>query len=160
MPADLTAGLDYVRLHLALERLFGVLRRDSQPSGLSLTAASTLRNLELNGPRRLTDLAADESVTQPAMTQLVSRLERDGLAERTTDPTDGRVVLVRVTPAGTALMQRRRAIRARHLADLLSTLDEHDERLIAAALPALERLGGITGVISGGITGGITGGIA
>ncbi len=82
-----------------------LLRRDSQPSGLSLTAASTLRNLELNGPRRLTDLAADESVTQPAMTQLVSRLERDGLAERTTDPTDGRVVLVRVTPAGTALLR-------------------------------------------------------
>ena len=144
-PADLTAGLDYVRLHLALERLFGLLRRDSQPSGLSLTAASTLRNLELNGPRRLTDLAADESVTQPAMTQLVSRLERDGLAERTTDPTDGRVVLVRVTPAGTALLQRRRAIRARHLADLLATLDDDDERLIAAALPALERLGNIPG---------------
>jgi hypothetical protein len=70
------------------------------------------------------------------------------------------VVLVRVTPAGMALMRRRRAIRARHLADLLSTMNEDDERLIAAALPALERLGGITGVISGGITGGITGGIA
>jgi DNA-binding MarR family transcriptional regulator len=147
-PADLTAGLDYVRLHLVLERLFGLLRRDSQSPGLSLTAASTLRNLELNGPRRLTDLAADESVTQPAMTQLVSRLERDGLAERTTDPADGRVVLVRVTPAGTAHLQRRRAMRAGHLADLLATLDEDDERLIAAALPALERLGSITGGIA------------
>lgn len=147
-PADLSAGLDYVRLHVALERLFGLLRRDIQPSGLSLTAASTLRNLELNGPRRLTDLAADESVTQPAMTQLVSRLERDGLAQRTTDPTDGRVVLVRVTPAGIALMQRRRAIRAQHLAELLSTLNEEDERLIGAALPALERMGGITGGIA------------
>jgi DNA-binding MarR family transcriptional regulator len=147
-PADLSAGLDYVRLHLALERLFGLLRRENQPSGLSLTAASTLRNLELNGPRRLTDLASDESVTQPAMTQLVSRLERDGLAERTTDPTDGRVVLVRVTPAGTALMRRRRAIRAQHLAELLSTLDHDDERLIAAALPALERLGARTGGIA------------
>ena len=147
-------GLDYVRLHLVLERLFALLRR-STPSGrgragregggpdLSLTAASTLRNLELNGPRRLTDLAADESVTQPAMTQLVSRLERDSLAERTTDPADGRVVLVRVTAAGTALMKRRREVRAQHLADLLSTLDEDDERLIKAALPALERLGGI-----------------
>lgn len=147
-PADLSAGLDYVRLHLALERLFGLLRRDAQPSGLSLTAASTLRNLELTGPRRLTDLATDESVTQPAMTQLVSRLERDGLAERTTDPTDGRVVLVRVTPAGTAVMQRRRAVRAKHLAELLSTLNQDDERLIAAALPALERLGERTGGIT------------
>ncbi len=146
-------GLDYVRLHLVLERLFALLRRSTPPGrgragreggpDLSLTAASTLRNLELNGPRRLTDLAADESVTQPAMTQLVSRLERDSLAERTTDPADGRVVLVRVTAAGTAVMQRRREVRAQHLADLLSTLDEDDERLIKAALPALERLGGI-----------------
>jgi DNA-binding MarR family transcriptional regulator len=141
--ADLTAGLDYVRLHLVLERLFALLRRGSPPSDLSLTAASTLRNLELNGPRRLTDLAGDESVSQPAMTQLVSRLERDGLAERTIDPADRRVVLVRVTPAGTALMQRRRESRARHLADLLSTLTGDEERLITAALPALERLGGI-----------------
>lgn len=29
--------------------------------------------------RRLSDLAVREGVTQPAMTQLVSRLERDGL---------------------------------------------------------------------------------
>ena len=143
MPTDLLPELDSARLQVAVDRLFGVLRRQLAPQELSLTAAATLRNLELNGPRRLTELAADEGVTQPAMTQLVSRLERDGLAERTTDPTDGRVVLVRVTAAGSALMQRRREIRARHLAEMLSTLNEDDERLIAAALPALERLGGI-----------------
>jgi DNA-binding MarR family transcriptional regulator len=140
---DLDAGPDYVRLHLALERLVTALRRDTPPADLSLTAASTLRNLELNGPRRITDLGSAEGVSQPAMTQLVSRLERDGLAERTTDPTDGRVVLVRVTTAGTELLRRRRERRVKRLAQLLSTLPEEDERLITAALPALERLGGI-----------------
>lgn len=134
--------LDYVRMHVALERIFGLLRRGNPPQELSLTAASALRNLELNGSRRLTDLAVDEGVTQPGMTQLVTRLERDGLAERTTDAGDGRVVLVRVTAAGRALLARRRQLRARRLGELMSTLSAEEERLIAAALPALERLGG------------------
>jgi DNA-binding MarR family transcriptional regulator len=140
---DLAPSLDSLRLHVALERLFGVLRRGNPPQDISLTAASTLGNLDANGPCRLTELATREGVTQPAMTQLVSRLEREQLAERTTDPTDGRVVLVRVTPTGRALLARRREARARHLADRLAGLTEREQQLIGAALPALERLGGI-----------------
>ncbi|GAA3210867.1 MarR family winged helix-turn-helix transcriptional regulator [Dactylosporangium siamense] len=139
MPASTTA-LDPARLTAAVERLFSLLRHGNPPNDISLTAASTLRRLEREGPRRLTELATAEGVTQPAMTQLAQRLERDGLAERTTDATDGRVVLVRVTQAGRDLLARRRAVRAGHLAALLTNLSEDDEALIAAALPALERL--------------------
>ncbi|MEV4508236.1 MarR family transcriptional regulator [Dactylosporangium sp. NPDC049525] len=139
MPASITA-LDAARLTAAVERLFSLLRHGNPPNDISLTAASTLRRLEREGPRRLTELAAAEGVTQPAMTQLAQRLERDGLAERTTDATDGRVVLVRVTQAGRDLLQRRRAVRAEHLTAQLRHLSAQDEALIAAALPALERL--------------------
>ena len=139
MPASTTA-LDPARLTAAVERLFSLLRHGNPPNDISLTAASTLRRLEREGPRRLTELAAAEGVTQPAMTQLAQRLERDGLAERTTDATDGRVVLVRVTQAGRDLLAHRRQVRARHLAALLDRLSADDEALIAAALPALERL--------------------
>ncbi|GAB3851494.1 MarR family winged helix-turn-helix transcriptional regulator [Dactylosporangium cerinum] len=139
MPASTTA-LDPARLTVAVERLFSLLRHGNPPNDISLTAASTLRRLEREGPRRLTELATAEGVTQPAMTQLAQRLERDGLAERTTDATDGRVVLVRVTKAGRDLLAHRRLIRAQHLAALLTNLSEDDEALIAAALPALERL--------------------
>ena len=139
MPAAKTA-LDPARLTTAVERLFSVLRHGNPPNDISLTAASTLRRLEREGPHRLTELAAAEGVTQPAMTQLAQRLERDGLAERTTDATDGRVVLVRVTQAGRDLLARRRTVRAEHLAALLRDLSAEDEALIAAALPALERL--------------------
>jgi DNA-binding MarR family transcriptional regulator len=139
MPASTTA-LDPARLTAAVERLFSLLRHGNPPNDISLTAASTLRRLEREGPRRLTELATAEGVTQPAMTQLAQRLERDGLAERATDATDGRVVLVRVTQAGRDLLARRRAVRAEHLAALLTNLSQGDEALIAAALPALERL--------------------
>ena len=140
MPLVSRRTLDAAQLTVAVERLFGLLRKGNPPNDISLTAASTLRRLEREGPRRLTELAGAEGVSQPAMTQLVQRLERDGLAVRATDPDDGRVVLVRVTAAGTALLDRRRAVRTRHLAALLAELTDEDQALIAAALPALERL--------------------
>lgn len=122
-----------------VQTLFAALRRLSPP-GLSLTAASTLSTLERHGPQRLTELAVKEGVTQPAMTQLVSRLERDALATRAADPVDGRVVLVQITRAGRDLLQHRRSTRTRKVTALLRTLPEQDRQAIEAALPALNRL--------------------
>ncbi|MET7400773.1 MarR family transcriptional regulator [Dactylosporangium sp. NPDC005572] len=140
MQAATNAQLDPARLASAVERLFSLLRHGNPPNDISLTAASTLRRLEREGPRRLTELAAAEGVTQPAMTQLVQRLEREGLAARAADPDDGRVVLVCVTDDGRELLARRRAVRAQHLAAILGNLADDDQALIAAALPALEKL--------------------
>jgi DNA-binding MarR family transcriptional regulator len=123
------------------ERFYEVLRRLTPRSEMSLTAASTLRRLELSGPHRLCELYAPEGVSQPAMTQLVTRLEREGLAERGGDPADGRAVVVTITEAGRIAVARRREGRAQALADLLSALPEGDHAAIMAALPALERLG-------------------
>jgi DNA-binding MarR family transcriptional regulator len=124
----------------SFERLFAMLRRVVPSDGMSLTAASTLRRLEQGGPRRLTELAGLEGVTQPAMTQLVSRLERGGLASRVADAVDGRVVLVRVTDAGVGWLRRRRTARAERLTELLSQLSSSDRNRIIAALPAFDRL--------------------
>src|SRR3984957_6758293 len=79
------------------ERLIGLFRWIRPPSGLSLTAAATLATRDRGGPRRLTALAAREGVTQPAMPQLVARLQDAGLVERVADPADGRVVQGRIT---------------------------------------------------------------
>ncbi|WP_433428201.1 MarR family winged helix-turn-helix transcriptional regulator [Nonomuraea sp. CA-141351] len=110
------------------------------PRDLSMTTLSTLANLERLGPRRITELATLEGVTQPAMTRLVSRLEREHLAERLPDPVDGRVVVVAITRHGRDELARRRAAQAKQLAELLADLPEADREAIAAALPALDRL--------------------
>ena len=123
-----------------LERLLGLIRLLSPSGEISLTTASTLARLATAGPHRLSDLAAKEGVTQPAMTQLVSRLERHGLAERRGHRDDRRVVMVHITPAGRELLDQRRQQRAIRLAGLLDALSPEDERTIAAALPALTRL--------------------
>jgi DNA-binding MarR family transcriptional regulator len=124
----------------ALERLIGLFRSLSPPDGLSLTAAATMATLERSGPCRLTALAAYEGVTQPAMTQLVDRLQGMSLLERTQDPADGRVVQVRITDEGRALMARRRAVRAERVAELLRRLSPGEQALLTAALPAMEAL--------------------
>jgi DNA-binding MarR family transcriptional regulator len=125
---------------VAVLMLRHLIRRDE----ISLTAAGTLSRLHRSGPARLTSLAADEGVTQPSMTQLVQRMERQGLITRVADPGDGRVVLVAITEAGRELVRQRRRARIEHLSALLSQLAPADEAALTgaatAALPALQRL--------------------
>lgn len=131
LPAEVAASL---------ERLIGLFRWLSPPSGLSLTAAATLATLERAGPCRITSLAAREGVTQPAMTQLIARLEGDGLVTREPDPADGRVVQAGITDEGRAVLSRRRAVRADRLAVLLDRLSREQRAALAAALPAIDVL--------------------
>jgi len=126
-----------------LTAVFGLFRSLSAPSGMSMTAAATLATIERNGPSRLTLLAAREGVTQPAMTQLISRLEDSGLVRRAADPADGRVVLVTLTEEGRASLARRRADRADRLALILAQLSAEHRAALAAVLPALAALAAV-----------------
>ena len=129
-----------VEIVASLDHLFQLLRRLTPADGIGLTAASTLRRLARDGDHRLSELAGAERVTQPAMTQLVSRLERDGLVRRRAHPGDGRVVIVTLSDAGRAVLDRRHDARVAHLEELLSGLTAADRAAIVAALPAFDRL--------------------
>ena len=138
--ADNAAGSDCDQLAAALERLVSMWRRLAVPGELSSTAAFTLARLSRDGPCRLTELAAHEKVSQPAMTQLVSRLEGQGLAERGSDPGDARVVNVAVTAQGEELIASRRAARAARFAELFAMLPAAHQVALSNALPALQLL--------------------
>lgn len=127
------------------ERLLPLMRQISTAGDLSMPAASVLARLVRGGPQRLTELAGQQGVSQPAMTQLVSRLERDGLVRRTTGESDRRVVVVDVTSPGRELAAIRRGQRAAVLADLLGRMDPADQAAISEALPALTRLASLSG---------------
>ncbi len=127
-------------LERVLERLLWLLRQMPATGDLSLAAAATMARLESEGPHRLTDLAAREGQSQPAMTQLVTRLERAGLVHRTPVQADRRVVMVDVTALGRELLQRRRNDRSALLRHLLRRLDRDEQAAIARALPVLCRL--------------------
>jgi len=130
-------------LTVDLERIMGLFRSLTAPDGLSLTAAATLASIERFGPQRLTALAAREGVTQPAMTQLISRLEDAGLVRRESHPDDGRVVLVTITDEGRATLAHRRDTRAARLAVILAQLSPDHLAALDAARAALDALANV-----------------
>ncbi|MGW3939279.1 MarR family winged helix-turn-helix transcriptional regulator [Streptomyces phaeochromogenes] len=121
-----------------------VVRAVTDRRGMSFTAASALARLEREGPARLTALAAAEGVTQPSMTQLVQRLERQALVLRIDDPEDGRVTLVAITDTGREVLAERRQERDTRLAALLSSLPDEEQQALATAmrtaLPLVQRM--------------------
>jgi DNA-binding MarR family transcriptional regulator len=134
-PAELASDLG-----VTLERVVTLIRSLNTVHIMSRSASGTLVALARGGPARLTALAAREGVTQPAMTQLISRLEGAGLVRREADPSDGRVVRVVITDTGRETIALRRAERAERLTVLLAKLSPEHQATLAAALPALEAL--------------------
>ena len=107
---------------------------------VSLTAMSTLATLSRTGPRRLTDLAVCEGVTQPSMTAVVTQLEDLGFADRRRAPGDGRVVLVTITRAGAEYLRSMRCAGASVFTALIDKLGDEEVAALRAALPALRHL--------------------
>jgi DNA-binding MarR family transcriptional regulator len=113
-------------------------------TGLGLTANMAMGTLDREGPARVTALAAAASIGQPAMTELVQRLERQGLVTRVGDPGDGRAALVTITDAGRALLDDQRRDRRDRLTELFAALPADDEVTLTlamhVALPIIRRL--------------------
>lgn len=126
----------------AADALYGLLTAAVRrtPRELSLTALSTLATLGRTGPRRITDLAAVEGVTQPAMTSLVTRLEVSGWVRRQRHPRDGRVALVEITAAGVDYLDDCRRAGAEALAVLVTKLPHDQQAALGEAVPALRGL--------------------
>ncbi len=118
----------------------GTLGIRQRPRDLSLTALSSLSTIERSGPRRLTDLAVGEGVTQPSMSAIVSQLERLGLVERRSDAQDGRVVRVAITSAGRDHLSTLRHVGAAVFDALIDKLTSAEAGSLHAALPSFDRM--------------------
>lgn len=126
------------RLEAALVVLWADLLAHTD-SDLSRTGASVLNTLR-DGPRRITELAASQSVAQPTMTVAVQRLEARGLVVRERADDDRRATNVVLTDAGRAKLAGRHAARAAALQARLAALDDDELAALEAALPALASL--------------------
>jgi DNA-binding MarR family transcriptional regulator len=105
-------------------------RHLSVRAGLGPTTSMALSTLNREGPARVTTLAAVGGIGQPAMTELVQRLERQGLVTRVEDPRDGRAALVTITDTGRALLDDQRRERHARLTEMLAALPaEYETRL-------------------------------
>jgi DNA-binding MarR family transcriptional regulator len=76
--------------------------------GLGITETQAISYLTVHGDRGQNELAADLGLSSGALTALVDRLERQGIAERYPHPGDRRRTLVRLTARGEAVVQESR----------------------------------------------------
>jgi DNA-binding MarR family transcriptional regulator len=107
---------------------------------LSASAALVLNRLHREGPMRLTSLAAAEGASQSGMTQLVQRMERQGLLERWSDPEDGRASLVKLSAAGTKNWENRAEVRRQRIAGLLPAVSHDDQVALWLAAQVVVRV--------------------
>jgi DNA-binding MarR family transcriptional regulator len=106
---------------------------------LSRTELGLLNTLS-TAPRRITELAELERLAQPTLTQLVQRLEQQGLVNRERQADDGRVVLVRLTDAGAVALDDFRCRASAALGTLLVELPDSEVESLAAATETMGRL--------------------
>ena len=107
---------------------------------LSASAALVLNRLYREGPMRLTALAEAEGASQSGMTQLVQRMERQGLLEKWSDPDDGRASLVMLGEAGRQIWDARADVRRQRLAALLPAVSRDDQVALWLAAQVVVRV--------------------
>jgi DNA-binding MarR family transcriptional regulator len=127
-------------LRLSVMRLARRMRAERADTSLTLTQLAALATVERLGPVTPRDLADAERVSPPSMTRVVTSLQDAGLVERSPHPTDGRQALLRVTPAGAALLREDRRRREAWLARELAGLSDDDRARLRDAVAVLERL--------------------
>jgi MarR family transcriptional regulator, negative regulator of the multidrug operon emrRAB len=105
---------------------------DATDVGADVEALTALANF--GHGRRIEELRAALSLSQPGGAHLVTRLERAGLAVRTPDPRDGRGTLVRLTPRGRAAARRAIAAREEAIREVLGPLDADEQDVLLRVL--------------------------
>jgi DNA-binding MarR family transcriptional regulator len=129
------------RLRLAVTRLARKLRREAEP-GITPSMLAALSSVDRQGPLTMSELCVVEQVQPPSMTRIVAALVDVGLVSRESDPSDGRVAWVTVTPQGRKLLDRSRGRKEAYLAKALRDLDAHELETLEEAAAILEGLTG------------------
>jgi DNA-binding MarR family transcriptional regulator len=87
---------------------------------------AVLRSIDEAGELSMGDLARECAMDPAATGRQVRSLQADGLVERSAGSEDGRMVVVRLTDAGRAVLQRIVEVRTGHLTKVLAEWSDDD----------------------------------
>jgi DNA-binding MarR family transcriptional regulator len=125
-------------------RAIGLLVRRVRAAGrtheLSLTESAVLARLEREGAATTAELARAEGMRPQSMGATVAALEEMGMVERTPHATDGRQMLVALTPKGAAVRKSVKDAKHTWLAEAVSTLDKREQTTLFRAGEILRRI--------------------
>jgi len=102
--------------------------------GISLADWHAVRVLARRGEIPISSYGEELGVPRSTITNLVDRLERAGLVERLPGPTDRRVTLVRLAPAGRRVVEETDLLRDSPVAVRLLTLEPAAQAALAELL--------------------------
>ncbi len=105
--------------------------------GISMTQLHVMHLLDRHGELPMSRLAETLDVSLSAATGLVDRVEERGFVERIRVPSDRRIVLVRITPAGRQMLDDVEVLRAGIIGRVLDELDEAQLAGVASAMADL-----------------------
>jgi DNA-binding MarR family transcriptional regulator len=127
-------------LRLAVMRFSRRLRTQRVDTSVTLTHLAALSTLKRHGPMSPGELAAHERVQPPSMTRVVVALESRGLVTRTPHPTDGRQVIIDLTPAAEALISDEARAREAWLAGRMQQLSREEREVLREAAVIMDKL--------------------
>ena len=129
-------------LRLAVMRFSRRLRNQRVDTSVTLTHLAALSTLKRHGAMSPGELAGHERVQPPSMTRVVVALEGMGLVTRTPHPTDGRQVVIDLTPAAQDLLDAEARAREAWLAGRLQELAPGERNTLREAALIMEKLAG------------------
>lgn len=115
-------------------------RHLSTTFGLTVPQLVCLRVIGARGPMSPSQLASEVSLSQGTITGILDRLVARQLISRERTSTDRRVVTVRITEAGTALVQAAPSPLQERFVDKLGTLSEEEREIIRLTLNKIVRM--------------------
>jgi DNA-binding MarR family transcriptional regulator len=127
-------------LRLAVMRLSRRLRNQRVDTSVTLTHLAALSTLQRHGPMSPGELAAHERVQPPSMTRVVVALEGMRLVTRTPHPTDGRQVVIGLTPAAEELLAGEARAREAWLSGQLQQLTAEERTVLREAAVIMDKL--------------------
>jgi DNA-binding MarR family transcriptional regulator len=116
------------------------LRNQRVDTSVTLTHLAALSTLQRHGPMSPGELAAHERVQPPSMTRVVVALEGMGLVTRTPHPTDGRQVIIGLTPAADDLLSAEARAREAWLSERLHELAPEEREVLREAAVIIDKL--------------------
>lgn len=93
-----------IALLRARERVMGPIRGMLSKVGVTEQQWRVLRVLDENGAMDPTEIAERSCLLLPSLTRILQTLVEKGYVNRTPHPTDGRRLLITITPSGRALI--------------------------------------------------------
>jgi DNA-binding MarR family transcriptional regulator len=134
-----------VRLSVAVTRLRSRLREEAgmTSSGFTVSQLAILQRILDEGPMTAAALAAAEHVSQQSISQGVATLKEAGLVAGQRDVTDGRKVVISLTPAGRDMFESLLASRKAWLVQAIDVIVTPEHRAdLETSIALLEALAG------------------